>query len=531
MQHARILVLTALGLAAAGPALAQMPPPPAPMPKRVFHRLQNQPDLLRALTAPQPQPLAPAAPPPAGSPWQSLTNHAPFNPGAMFLMTDGTVLVQDLGTCNCGSTGWWKFAPDQSGSYLNGTWSASASLPAGYAPNYYASGVLPDGRMIIEGGEYNNGALVWTNQGAIYDPVADSWKSVAPPTGSSWSRIGDAPSAVLANGVFTMGASGYQGITAQVLLNAIKLTWAATGAGKVDGAAEEGWSLLPNGDLLTADLGVAQGSEIYSPATGHWASAGIVPTELVAGDEVGPQLLQPDGSVFAAGATGTNALYNPATGLWSTAPSFPVIGGAQYDVADGPAAILPDGSVLLMASAGIYQTPSHFFIFKNGVLSQTTDAPNAAFLSSYYGLMLVLPTGQVMFNSRFGDIELFTSPYPAKAAFQPVVTSVPLTLAAGGQYTLSGKQLSGLTQAAAYGDDYQPATNYPLVRIVNTATGHVFYARTTGHTKVGVKAGAASSTLFTLPATIETGASTLYAVANGIASKPVAVTVTAAASE
>ena len=80
-------------------------------------------------------------------------------------------------------------------------------------------------------------------------------------------------------------------------------------------------------------------TEIYSPATGSWTSAGSTPVSLIDGDgEVGPQLLQPDGSVFAVGATGANAIYNTATGTWSAGPSFPVIGGAQYDVADGPAA-------------------------------------------------------------------------------------------------------------------------------------------------------------------------------------------------
>ena len=38
-------------------------------------------------------------------------------------------------------------------------------------------------------------------------------------------------------------------------------------------------------------------------------------------------------------------------------------------------------------------------------------------------------------------------------------------------------------QLAAYGDDNQQATNYPLVRITNTATELVWYAgRTSGMT-------------------------------------------------
>jgi len=83
--------------------------------------------------------------------------------------------------------------PDINGSYVNGTWSQIASLPAGYQPLYFASQVLPDGRVIINGGEYNSCNAVWTTLGAIYDPLGNVWTSVAPPIG--WSSIG-APKAL-----------------------------------------------------------------------------------------------------------------------------------------------------------------------------------------------------------------------------------------------------------------------------------------------------------------------------------------------
>ena len=52
--------------------------------------------------------------------------------------------------------------------------------------------------FFVEGGEYNDGATVWTNLGAVYDPVADTWTAVTPP--ANWTQIGDAQSVVLANG-------------------------------------------------------------------------------------------------------------------------------------------------------------------------------------------------------------------------------------------------------------------------------------------------------------------------------------------
>jgi len=51
---------------------------------------------------------------------------------------------------------------------------------------------------VIVGGEYNSGNFVLMNQAAIYDPVADTWTSLAPPAG--WDYIGDSPSVVLPNG-------------------------------------------------------------------------------------------------------------------------------------------------------------------------------------------------------------------------------------------------------------------------------------------------------------------------------------------
>jgi hypothetical protein len=93
-------------------------------------------------------------------------------------------------------------------------------------------------------------------------------------------------------------------------------------------------------------------------------------------------------------------------------------------------------------------------------------------------------------------------------------------------HKITGTQFTGLSEGAMYGDDYQSATNYPLVRIVNNATAHVFYCRTHGHSTMGVATGGkVVSTLFDVPAGIELGASTLYVVANGIPSTGTAITV------
>src|SRR6476659_3302675 len=116
--------------------------------------------------------------------WRPVTT-APFAAAAPLLLTDGTVIVQDLETEN-----WWRLTPDNMGSYEHGTWRQIASMPAGYSPLFTASAVFPDGKVIVEGGEYLAGNFAFTTRGALYDPQTNKWVEVPPPNG--WQTIGDA---------------------------------------------------------------------------------------------------------------------------------------------------------------------------------------------------------------------------------------------------------------------------------------------------------------------------------------------------
>ena len=103
---------------------------------------------------------------------------------------------------------------------------------------------------------------------------------------------------------------------------------------------------------------------------------------------------------------------------------------------------------------------------------------------------------------------------------------MPANLTRGSTVTISGRQFNGLSGGSDYGDDALSATNYPLVRITNTATKHVFYGRTHDHSTMAVATGnAIVSTKLDVPANAETGESSIQVVANGIASKPKQVTI------
>src|SRR5271170_1058071 len=207
--------------------------------------------------------LAPIA---YGQSWTPLVNPAPVSMGAMLLLTDGRVLVHE--EPNCSGTGcvgnnysvWYTLTPDITGSYINGTWTQVASLPSGYEPLFFSSAVLSDGKVAIQGGEYNcpsgSCADAWQSLGALYDPVANAWTALTPEVTSSWEADGDAQSVVLPNGTWMTAAccakiAGKSTFPLYFYLNESSLNFtgeASSTDGKADDFDEEGWTLLPNGE-------------------------------------------------------------------------------------------------------------------------------------------------------------------------------------------------------------------------------------------------------------------------------------------
>jgi hypothetical protein len=105
--------------------------------------------------------------------WTKLTNPSPDFPGVMMQLTDGTIMVQGSGAS------WMKLTPDSTGSYINGTWSTLASM--NLARLYFASNVLPTGKVWVMGGEYTgpNFDQNFGPNAEIYDPVANTWSPAA----------------------------------------------------------------------------------------------------------------------------------------------------------------------------------------------------------------------------------------------------------------------------------------------------------------------------------------------------------------
>src|ERR1700722_601755 len=175
-----LLGLTILGAPLASPQRAAAPRPVPPPPRAVWTPIggaETESMSIPIPTVPSPVSELPASEPPVTSGVWTAINSQPFNfglfPGSIYLLTDGRILAEND---NFTAVNWWTLTPDNTGSYINGTWTEVASPPSCggqvYSPLYHASAVLADGRFVMIGGEYNNnnGNPVWTNQGAIYDP-------------------------------------------------------------------------------------------------------------------------------------------------------------------------------------------------------------------------------------------------------------------------------------------------------------------------------------------------------------------------
>ncbi len=528
--------------------------------------------------------------------WTQVNNvPAGTNPSTCLLLTDGTVMCQ----ANEGGNGWLRLTPDNTGSYENGKWTSLDNAPQGtdstvvteatpttcapclYSPTYYASAVLPDGRVVVIGGEYNVNSTgsnpAWTNIGFLFDPTK--------PSGSQWSAQLTNPFGYGTSGSDTVGCTGdSQSVITQTGTMLIAnicgfsnaqiasfdpstLTFTAINPlgknGPNESNDEEGWTILPGGNIFSVDANVVKNSENYDPTTNSWGqdvnTAGIELPDIGGNcnsKELGPAIALANGTIiqFSGNPSGQNAVYTIATNTWAAGPTFPtrsVDGGTYADtVADGPASLLVNGHALVMASPGCVafsggtygsSAPSHIYEFDGANLNDVTptmpgtNGPNAPALDSFMGRMLLLPSGHVLVTHRGDsttDVWTYTpttgSPLVYPNGGPEITTPPPSVIGLGQTYSISGQMFNGFSQGASYGDDVQNATNWPLVRITNTASTHVAYARTHDHSRMGVEAVGDTETVstnFDVTANIELGASTLVVVTNGIPSASVPVTV------
>ncbi len=467
--------------------------------------------------------------------WTVIAHRLPHGDGAqtMMLLSDGTVMVH--GGSGNASRNFYELTPNAQGSYVHGSWTRMPRMKL--ARLYYNSDVLTGGKVLVVGGEYSGPYTAQTeiNRGEIYDPVAGTWTKIAP---FPQRYLGDAPTEVLADGsVLVASPTNSQ----TYIYHPSSNTWTQTGDMQFgDTSSEEDWVKLPDGSILTYDISssIASGvptAQRYVPALHQWVSAGQLPVALSSarvGYELGAGVLLPDGRAFYLGATGKTAFYssptaaNP-TGSWTAGPVLP----CHLAAGDAPAAVLPNGDVLMALSPkiranpvtgahAIYPSPTLIFEY-NPASNRFTDVTPAGFgfrlTASFATTMLVLPTGHVLVCDDRGRIAVYTPGGSPEAAWRPAIDGIVQD--AGGTFTLTGTQLNGLSEGAYYGDDNEMASNYPIVQLT-ACDGRVSYASTTGWQSLVATGSLVEHVNFTLPAAAGPGVYSVRAIANGIASAP-----------
>lgn len=440
--------------------------------------------------------------------WTPLTNTAPSGINLMMLLSDGTVMAQAGGATN----NWYKLTPNNRGSYVSGTWTTLANMHD--TRLYGMSQVLPDGRVFIGGGEYGTG----TATAEVYDPLANTW-TMTPSAGQTFS---DAISATLPGGNVLVSPVGPSTAGGTVIYNPSNNTWSA-GPNLFRGyyQDEASWVKLPDGSILTVDP-FGTNSERYIPSQNRWIDDGIVPVSLYDADhgELGAALLLPNGKAFFLGGTGHTAFYTPSgntnPGTWTPGPDMP----AGLGTSDAPAAVEANGLVLCaMGPVDSLNGPTNFYEFNpaNNTFTAVSQPTGSQEGGAPFGLrMLDLPDGGVLYSNGGSRLYEYTPAGAQTPGAQPTIANILKN--ADGSYSLTGYQLTGISEGAGYGDDAQMSTNYPIVRITD-ASGNVYYARTYNWSSTFVaQGGTLQSTQFKVPAGLPTGTLTLQVVANGIAS-------------
>ena len=187
------------------------------------------------------------------------------------------------------------------------------------------------------------------------------------------SCFGDNPAIMLPGGKILAGSIFFA--TTQ-LYDIASNTWSPSGDKIYDQSNEEGWAMLSDGTVVVYDLYSTIANDVghaekYNPISRTWSS--ITPGESSAtgaipvlsnseiGYEMGPLLRLQDGRIFVIGANGHTAFYEPSSNIWSVGPDISgIINGSPFLFAadDTPAAILPNGHVILAADAGLGLTSS-----------------------------------------------------------------------------------------------------------------------------------------------------------------------------
>ena len=211
----------------------------------------------------------------------------------------------------------------------------------------HSAALLPDGRVLVAGGDTRDAAGPTSPSAELYDPrIPDgSIPPVTRPRAQCTATLLRDGRVLVAGGVYALPSTLAR--SSAELYDPRTGTWALTGS-MTTARASQTATLLRDGRVLVAggfdSAGILAGAELYDPTTGRWMPTG----SMMAARAYQTATLLPDGRVLVAGGPGASGatlasaeLYDPTTGRWRTAGRM---GAAR---ASQTATLLPDGRVLV----------------------------------------------------------------------------------------------------------------------------------------------------------------------------------------
>lgn len=469
--------------------------------------------------------------------WQEVTTHAPFTIWYSQLLLDGRVLCFEAAVVSGAATSrrCCTLTPDINGSYVNGTWNTVASMNG--LRYVFTTFTLSDGKVFVTGGEYNSNGY---NAGEIYDPILNTWTTIAvvPSTGSV--VLANGPAAMLPDGKIIIGSADAAQQT-HYIFSHVSDTWTRAADGILGPPSDNSYVLTPDNKIFGYSVfSHANQCAVYDPLTDSWALRTTNPNTVATGDNMGPTPLLYDGSLVMVGPNFHVSRYAYATDTWTTLTT----GSSSQAASNAPAATLPNGNALfaLGSMSGNYSIQNTYWEFNPGTnlftqvfsgsepLGTATRGTDTGFL--------VLPTGQVLwtesanptgFNNQRVFVYTSSNATVGSDTWRPAIVSPPTALARNSTTTLTVIQMNGLTIGVSFGNDLNAWTNHPVARLTDSISGNVYYCRTGNLSTRSIAPGTVGSCTLFVPASVPLGAYNLEVIANGVPSLAVSVDVVSGA--
>ncbi len=329
------------------------------------------------------------------------------------LLPDGKVLIAG------GEVDGNIFSPTNSAELYDpstGTFSATGSMTT--ARYEHTATLLPDGRVLIAAGGDGSGRLALSAE--LYDPSTGTFTATGNMATGHWRAT------LLSSGKVLMGLPATDVIAEIYDPSTGEFTAAGSGTDPAIGVIEESATLLPDGKVLTS---ADSPPEVYDPAVGTFSPTGmmIYPDAVV---ERSATLLASGKVVFAGGESDDGKLYPNAELYDPSAGNFAATGSMAEPRKAHAATLLPDGRVLItggdleMATRGTYQS-AELYDAASGTFS---SAGNMTMRRSYHAATL-LKDGRVLITG--GDyISSLLSPriIPSNAELYTPTVLVPAPL-------------------------------------------------------------------------------------------------------